>query len=64
MAFFILKDGSVSEIKVLKGENELLKKEAIRVVEAMPKWTPGKQKGEPVNVRYVMPVSFKLNKPK
>lgn len=64
LAFFILKDGSVSEIKVLKGENELLKKEAIRVVEAMPKWTPGKQKGEPVNVRYVMPVSFKLNKPK
>ena len=64
LAFFILKDGSVSEIKVLKGENELLKKEAIRVVEAMPKWTPGKQKGEPVNVRYVLPVSFKLNKPK
>ena len=62
--FTVWKDGSVSEVKVIRSANELLDKEAIRVVESMPKWTPGKNKGEPVNVRYVLPVSFKLNKPK
>lgn len=63
LEFFILKDGSISEVKVIRSANELLDKEAIRVVESMPKWTPGKNKGEPVNVRYVLPVSFKLKKP-
>lgn len=63
LEFFILKDGSVSEVKVIRSANELLDKEAIRVVESMPKWTPGKNKGEPVNVRYVLPVIFKLQKP-
>ena len=63
LEFVILKDGSVSEVKVIRSANELLDKEAIRVVESMPKWTPGKNKGEPVNVRYVLPVSFKLKKP-
>ena len=40
---------------------EVLDKEAVRVVKSMPKWSPGKQKGKPVRVRFNLPVMFKLN---
>ncbi|MCF8298438.1 MAG: M56 family metallopeptidase [Saprospiraceae bacterium] len=58
--FIIEKDGTVSDVKVLRGFNEDCEKEAVRVVSAMTKWKPGKMKGKPVRVKFVMPIKFKL----
>ena len=60
LSFVIERDGSVTEISKLRSPNEDLTKEAIRVVSAMPNWIPGKQRGEAVRVRYVLPVTFRL----
>ncbi len=56
----IEKDGSVSNIKVVRSVHPLLDKEAVRVVNSMPKWIPGRQNGVAVRVRYVIPVTFRL----
>lgn len=56
----IHKDGSVSDVEVLRGVDPLLDAEAIRVIEAMPKWTPGKVKGEAVDAYFSVPVVFRL----
>ncbi len=61
VGFVVEKDGSISNAKVIKSVSKLLDDEAVRVVLSMPKWNPGKQKGEPVRVRYTAPVSFKLS---
>jgi TonB family protein len=58
--FIVGKDGSVSNAKIAQGVDSSLDAEAIRVVESMPKWNPGKQRGELVEVRYTIPVEFKL----
>ena len=58
--FVVEKDGSLSEIKTVRSVDPLLDEEAVRVVSAMPKWEPGKQKGKPVRVKYNVPISFKL----
>ncbi len=58
--FVVGKDGSVSNVTVARGVDPSLDKEAVRVVESMPKWTPGKQNGQAVNVFYTLPVTFKL----
>lgn len=59
--FVVEKDGSISEVKTIKGVTSGLDKEAERVIKSMPKWTPGKQRGVPVKVRMIIPVFFKLN---
>ena len=59
--FVVNKDGSISDANVLKTVDPQLDAEALRVVNAMPNWTPGKNKGEPVNTRFTIPVVFKLN---
>ena len=59
-AFIIRKDGSIDDIKVMRGIDPLLDKEALRVVQSMPKWEPGEQRGEAVSVRYILPIQFKL----
>ena len=59
--FVVEKDGHISDVTVLRSVDPSLDKEAIRVVRNMPRWTPGKQEGEPVRVRYNVPVSFRLN---
>jgi TonB family protein len=59
--FAVMKDGSIKDIKVLKGAHKLLDQEAIRVIQSMPKWTPGKQRGKDVNVYYTLPVNFTIN---
>ena len=59
-SFVIEIDGSTSNIKVTKGVDPSLDKEAIRVISHMPKWIPGKKNGTPVRVRYSAPVSFRL----
>lgn len=58
--FVVEKDGLVDDVLVKKGVNALLDKEAVRVVTSMPKWTPGKQNGTLVAVRYTLPVKFDL----
>lgn len=60
--FVVTKDGTVSDIQVLKGLDSSCDKEAIRVVKAMPKWIPGKQNGRAVPVYFTLPVLFKLQK--
>lgn len=59
--FVVEKDGSVGEIQVIRSTGEpLLDAEALRLISAMPKWTPGKQRGRAVRVKYTLPVNFKL----
>ena len=60
--FLIKKDGSISDVKVKRSVNPELDAEAVRVIKAMPKWQPGKQLGEAVDVRYEMPIVFRLQK--
>ena len=59
--FVVEKDGSVSNVKVMRSIGGGCDEEAVRVVKAMPKWKPGMQRGKPVRVSYVLPVTFKLN---
>lgn len=58
--FVVSKTGSISDVRVARGVDPSLDKEAVRVVSNMPNWTPGKQNGTTVNVRYTLPVTFKL----
>ena len=58
--FVIDKDGSPTDITVLKGIGSGCDEEAIRVIKNMPKWEPGKQRGKPVKVRMSLPVVFRL----
>lgn len=58
--FVVNKDGSIVEPKVIKNVDPALDKEAIRVVSSMPKWSPGKQRGKAVRVRFTLPVTFRL----
>ena len=59
--FVIEKDGSITDVKVMRGVDASLDKEAIRVVKSMPKWKPGKQRGKPVRVSYTLPINFQLS---
>lgn len=61
VSFVVGKDGHISDVTVLRSVDPSLDKEAVRVIRNMPRWTPGKQGGEPVRVRYNVPVSFRLN---
>lgn len=58
--FVVNKDGSIVEPKVIKSLDPSCDKEALRVIKAMPKWTPGRQGGKTVRVRYTVPVQFML----
>ena len=59
--FVVNKDGSIVDVEVVRsGGDASLDKEAVRVIKSMPKWTPGKQRGKPVRVKYTVPVNFKL----
>lgn len=59
--FIVNKDGSIVNPEVVKSVNPYLDKEALRVISAMPKWTPGEQRNKPVRVKFTVPVNFKLN---
>ena len=61
VSFVIEKDGSVNEVKVMRGIGGGCDEEAVRVIKGMPKWKPGIQKGKPVRVSYMMPINFKLS---
>ena len=61
VGFVIRKDGTVSDVHITKSAGyAVLDEEAMRVVKAMPAWEPGKQKGKPVNVKYNVPITFRL----
>ncbi len=58
--FVVTKTGSIGEVKVVRGKDPDLDKEAVRVVKTLPKFNPGKMNGQPVNVWFTLPVNFKL----
>jgi len=60
--FVVMKDGSITDVNVVRGVDSLLDAEAVRVLKLMPKWTPGTQRGRAVNVRFTVPVVFRLEK--
>ena len=62
--FVVDRDGSITDTKVLRSVSPELDAEALRVVGMMPKWNPGKQRGKAVAVKYTMPITFHLEKPK
>ena len=62
--FIIDKNGAVTAPKVVRGINDSLNNEALRVIKSMPLWTPGYAQGKPVKTRYTYPVAFKLAKAK
>lgn len=61
VTFVVEKDGSISNARVVKSVDPSLDAEALRVINTMPKWNPGKQNGEPVRVKYTAPVRFSLD---
>ena len=60
--FVVEKDGSITDSKIVRSADPQLDAEALRIVNAMPNWTPGKQRGEPVRTRFTLPVTFRLSK--
>jgi TonB family protein len=60
LSFVVQKDGSLTEIKVIKSPHYTLEEEALRVLRRSPKWEPGIQNGVPVRVQYTIPLSFRL----
>lgn len=58
--FVVGKDGSITNVRVVRPRHPALDKEAVRVVKAMPKWIPGRNNGQPVKVTYTLPVTFRL----
>ena len=60
LQFTVYTDGSVRDVKVLRGVDASLDREAVRIVSMSPKWTPGKQRERPVKVTYTFPVLFQL----
>ena len=58
--FIISKSGVVENVKVVRGQHPELDKEAVRLVESMPRWMPARNNGSPVKVNYTLPIAFKL----
>ena len=60
VSFVVERDGSISDVKVARSVDPSLDREAQRVVKSMPRWSPGKQNGSTVRVKYTVPVVFRL----
>ena len=60
VSFVVGEDGYVEDVRVIKGVEPMLDKEALRVIQSLPRWTPGNQQGKPVRVKYTVPVTFAL----
>ncbi|MBZ4675266.1 MAG: Cell envelope biosis protein TonB [Dysgonamonadaceae bacterium] len=58
--FVVERDGSITDVQVVRGVDPSLDREAVRVIQSMPKWKPGMQRGKPVRVRFTLPVVFRL----
>lgn len=59
-SYIVEEDGSITDVQVRKSVHPSLDKEAVRVIQSMPKWNPGKENGLPVRVRYNLPITFSL----
>ncbi|MBI4647266.1 MAG: energy transducer TonB [Bacteroidia bacterium] len=59
--FVVNENGKIQDVKVMRGVDPSLDKEAIRVIESLPEWTPGKQRGKAVRVMFTIPINFALN---
>lgn len=62
VSFVVDRNGEINDVKVLKGLGFGTDEEAVRVVKSMPNWNPGRQNGQPVAVRYTLPIKFSLKK--
>ena len=60
VGFVVERDGSITDVRILRGVDPSLDREAMRMVKSMPRWTPGKQNGSAVRVKYQVPVAFRL----
>ena len=60
VSFVVNKKGIVTKVTLVRGVDPLLDKEALKVIKGLPKWSPGKQRGKPVNVSFTVPITFKL----
>ena len=60
VGFVVERDGSITDVRILRGVDPSLDREAMRVVKSMPRWTPGKQNGSAVRVEYQVPIAFRL----
>lgn len=58
--FVVERDGSITDVQVVRGQDPSLDREAVRVIQQMPRWKPGKQRGQAVRVRFTLPVVFRL----
>ena len=58
--FVVERDGSITDVQVVRGVDPSLDREAVRVIQQMPRWKPGKQRGSAVRVRFTLPVVFRL----
>ena len=63
ITFVINKDGKAVEPSIVRSVDPYIDKEAIRLVHRMPKWEPGEEKGEPVRVKFTLPIQFRLQSP-
>jgi len=61
VSFVVERDGSITDVQIARGIDPSLNREALRVVNQMPNWIPGKQNDRPVRVRFTMPIHFRLN---
>lgn len=59
--FVVWKDGTIKDIRVVKGVHKTLDIEALRVIQKMPIWSPGKQRGKNVNTRFTLPIKFRIS---
>ena len=59
--FVVTRDGAIRNAEVVRGVSRSLDQEALRIVSVMPRWNPGKQNGQPVNVRFMLPMTFVLD---
>ena len=59
-SFVVNQDGSIVDVEILRGLDSLLDTEAIRVINSMPKWIPGKKRGRPIRVKCTIPITFNL----
>jgi protein TonB len=60
VTFIVDSSGNVTKATIARGIDSALDKEALRVINSLPKWTPGKQRGKPVSVSYTVPINFTL----
>jgi len=59
--FVVNQRGEVEQVKIARGVDPALDKEAVRIIQSLPKWKPGSQRGKPVKVSYTVPINFQLN---